>query len=325
MTAPGLPQNADIFIEISHDAWAALCGHESFAFPLERSENGRLTDLCRERLTQSLRGFLSRQGKRGRLTAWCAVEARGVSLRRLSLPAASSKEEFHRILRLQIESEFPVSPQELAWGWRAVGASGPAANGGAARREVMVAAVKREMLEDYERIFSACGISPFFTLAALARAAFYAAPSASRGATLHIGRTGAELVSFDQSGPVAIRILPWGGENLTRSPGKLGLNQEEAEKLKQAEKTGSGEWNGALEPAVALLVPWLKPLGTGATIYLTGKPAARPRPGSAFAAIARRRFFLRQPGDGGGKRRGPPPSLIEEIRRESQCLSAPAP
>ena len=141
----------------------------------------------------------------------------------------------------------------------------------------MVAAVKREMLEDYERIFSACGISPFFTLAALARAAFYAAPSASRGAILHIGRTGAELVSFEQSGPVAIRLLPWGGENLTRAlQEELGLNREEAEKLKRGENTGAKEWSGALEPAVALLVPWLKPLGAGATISLTGKPARDP-------------------------------------------------
>ena len=266
--------SADVFIDIGPGSLEALCGTDSFTFPLERGENGRLTSLCRERLTQGLRGFLSKQGRRSRFVAWCAVEARGVSLRRLSLPEASGKEEFQRILRLQIESEFPLSPQDLAWGWRLAGTPAAAANGGVVRQEVMVAAVKREILEDYERAFAACGVLPIFTLAALARAAFYPPPPAASGAVLHLGRAYSELVSFDPNGPVSIRILPWGGENITRSfQEKMGLHHDEAEKLKLAEKANSTDWTPVLEPAVAALTPHLKSLGAGAKIYLTGKPA----------------------------------------------------
>jgi hypothetical protein len=280
-----MQHGADVFIDIGSGSLEALCGNDSFSFPLERSENGRLTGPCRERLTQSLRGFLSKQGKRARLTAWCAVEARGVSLRRLSLPAASGKEEFQRILRLQIESEFPLSPQDLAWGWRAAGPPLPGANGGAARQEVMVAAVKREMLEDYEKVLGACGVLPFFTVAALARAAFYPPPPAASGAVLHTGRAYSELVSFDRQGPVSIRIVPWGGENVTRSlQEKMGLNHEDAEKLKLTEKGDCRDGANALEPAVAVLTPYLKPIGSGARIYLTGKPARD----SSLAPLLRR-------------------------------------
>ena len=296
MTGPGMQHSADVLIDIGPGSLEALCGNDPFSFPLERGENGRLTSLCRERLTQNLRGFLSKQGRRSRFTAWCAVEARGVSLRRLSLPAAPGKEEFQRILRLQIESEFPLSPQEPGVGMAVGGPPAAAANGGVARQEVMVAAVKREMLEDYERVFAACAVLPFFTLAALARAAFYPPPPADSGAVLHLGRAYSELVSFDHNGPASIRILPWGGENITRSlQEKMGLNHDDAEKLKLADKADSRDWTQALEPALATLTPCLKSLARDENLS-DRKTGARCPACAAFKPLARRRPFLRKPG-----------------------------
>src|SRR5439155_26316122 len=97
-----------------------LDGEDGLELSLERLENGRLTPACRERLTSSLRLFLKRHKWRPRPRSVCAIGARGVSLRRLSLPA-SSKEELDRVLMLQIEREFPLSPDELAWGYRQLG------------------------------------------------------------------------------------------------------------------------------------------------------------------------------------------------------------
>jgi Tfp pilus assembly protein PilN len=275
-------EGAGLFIDIGQSSLKAVRGEDAFEFPLERGENGRLTDLCRERLTVSLRGFLGKPGRWSGESAWCAIGARGVSLRRLNLPA-SARDEFERVLRLQIESEFPLSPEELAWGWRATGPAASPAGGGSARQEVLVVAVKRDMLEDYAGIFGVCGVVPIFTLAALARAALYP-PQAGTRAVLNIGRTHTEWVSFDQGGPNSIRILPWGGENITLwLQGKLGLSHDEAERIKIATdpvEAGPDKGGGPFRDAtgaVAALAEYLRPAASGTKIYLTGKSARDPR------------------------------------------------
>jgi hypothetical protein len=264
-----------LFIDIGQSLFQAVIGDDVFAFPLERGENGRLTALCRERLTASLRGFL---GKRAAgQSALCAVSARGVSMRRLTLPA-SPPDELQRVLRLQIESEFPLSPDELAWGSRPVGPPKPA-NGGPARQELLVAAVKKEALEEYASILAACGVNPLFTLAALARAEFYAAP-AGACAVLDIGRTHSELTFFEAGVPVSIRILAWGGETITRSiQEKLGVSHDEAEKLKITPDPGPRGplLQSATESALAALARGIKSAPPGDKLYLTGKSALAPR------------------------------------------------
>src|SRR5438270_71868 len=145
--------------------------------------------------------------------AFCAIGARGVSLRRLTLPA-SSKEELERLLALQIEREFPLSPDELAWGYRPLGRT--SGNGAAGLQELLVVAVKKEVLQEYSEILSGCGLSPLFTLAALARSSL-CSTSLGSFAILDIGQSQSELISFDNGVPGAIRILPWGGENITQA------------------------------------------------------------------------------------------------------------
>ena len=108
-----------LYVEIEQRSLKVLNGEGGLDFPLERQENGRLTRLCREQLTRSLCGALKRKRWQPRMRALCAIGARGVSLRRLTLPSATN-EEFQRLLRLQIESEFPLPPDQLAWGYRRV-------------------------------------------------------------------------------------------------------------------------------------------------------------------------------------------------------------
>ncbi len=198
-----------LFIDIGQTSWQVLNGDDFMTFPVERLENGRLTDPCRERLAAGLRNFVNKKGWRPRRRAFVAIGARGVSLRRLSLPTAP-RDEFQRLLRLQIESEFPLPPDELAWGWQLL-----AQNSG--RQEILVAAVKKEMIESYAQILGACGISPLFTLAALARAALCPPPLPSC-AVLHIGAAESELLSFQDGAPSAIRLLPWGIDSSVPPP-----------------------------------------------------------------------------------------------------------
>jgi hypothetical protein len=272
-----------LFIDIGQGSLRAVQGEDAFAYPLERGENGRLTDLCRERLTVSLRGFVVQKGRASGRSAFCTISARGVSMRRLSLPA-SSEEELQRVLRLQIESEFPLSPDQLAWGSRPIGPAKAGANGGPARQELLVVAVKKEVLEEYAGVLSACGVVPRFTLAALARAELHP-PPAGACAVLDIGRTHSELMSFQDGVPASIRILAWGGENITRAIAeKLAISHDEAEKLKLTMDQPGVAFGpqgtllqSATEFALAELAKNLRPAALGARLYLTGKSARDSR------------------------------------------------
>ncbi|MEY4385853.1 MAG: Type pilus assembly protein PilM [Verrucomicrobiota bacterium] len=189
-----------VYIEIGQTSLKVLRGDAGLDMPLERAATGRLTLACREKLVASLQQFLDRKPWQPQPTAFCAIGANGVSLRRLSLPAAA-KEELPRLLRLQIENEFPLSPEELAWGWCSVSPGGTAA-----KQEILVAAVRREMISDYAETLAAAGLKAVFTLGALARAALVPVPTSSF-ALLHVNGAQAELLVCDEGVPAAVRVL----------------------------------------------------------------------------------------------------------------------
>ncbi|HEY3864432.1 MAG TPA: pilus assembly protein PilM [Verrucomicrobiae bacterium] len=277
MTRLESKNSASLFAEIGQGLFQAVLGSDAFSFPLEREENGRLTDLCRQRLVASLRGFLSQKSRAPGRDAVCAIGARGVSLRHLTLPAAS-EDEFKRVLRLQIESEFPISPDQLAWGIRRIGPPKTPSAGGAPRQEVLVVAVKKEVLEEYAGVFAECGItSSSFTLAALARAEIYPPPSGS-GAVLDIGRVCSELAIFEDGAPASIRVLAWGGENITQAiQQQLSVSRDEAEKLKRSPDAPGPLLKAATESALLPLAKMLQSSAAGAQLYLTGKSALDPQ------------------------------------------------
>ena len=190
-----------LYIEISQTALKALRENAGLELPLERSANGRLTDDCKEKIIAGLQPFLDRKPWQPRANAFCAIGANGVSLRRLALPA-SAEEEFQRLLLLQIENEFPLPPDELAWGWQLI-----EANNNKASHEVLVAAVKKETVEDYANVLSTCGVNPVFTVAALTRKSL-CPPQLQPYAILELGRSQSELVTFDPGVPVTLRVLP---------------------------------------------------------------------------------------------------------------------
>ena len=165
-------ESAVVYIEIRQSSLKALKGEEGLELPLERTPSGGLTKACREKLTVRLQGFLKKEVWQPRFRAYCAIGARGVSLRRLTLPA-TTKENLKRLLALQIESEFPLPPDALAWGYRQIGSAetpvGQSSNSSGAKQEVLVVAVKKEVIEEYAEILSECGAVPVFTVAALAR------------------------------------------------------------------------------------------------------------------------------------------------------------
>jgi hypothetical protein len=207
-----------VFIEFKENSVHVLDGTDGAEFPLEREANGKITAASRAAVANGLRGFLQRNGVVGQRRAICALPARGVTLRTITLPALG-KEDPSRLLAMQIEAQFPVAPSELAWGYTQV----PNGNGnapvgqinGRTQAEFVVAAVRRELLEDYNALLSSCGISPSFTLAALARAG--AANGAASFGILEIGAERSELILFDERSVPALRVVNWGrkqGDNV---------------------------------------------------------------------------------------------------------------
>lgn len=226
-----------VFVEVGQTSWQILNGEEFVELPLERGGNGLLTTACRARLVSALRGMAGGQTWLSRRPAFVAMGARGVSLRRMTLPPAP-KEELQRLLRLQIEAEFPLSPDELAWGWQVLGQ-----NGG--RQEVLVAAMRKEIIEPCAQILVEAGFSPSFTLGALARNVL-SPPPVPACSVLQIGATESELLAFQNGTPVSIRFLSWGAQSaVPPAPGSLGA------------KPVAGEFyltgKGARNPAVAAL------------------------------------------------------------------------
>jgi hypothetical protein len=228
---PALLNAPPLFVEIGPDWLKVKRNQEALELPLERGSDGHLSAPAKEKTIVALRTFLKAKSWMPRARVWCAISARGVSLRRLSLPGGT-REEFHQRLLLQIESEFPLPPDELAWGCQPLGEPQPA-NGTMARQDLLVAAVKKERLVDYQEIFRACGTEPVFTLAALARWNFCGRPADSF-ALLDVSLQQAELTIFDHGIPVGSRILFWDG---TKPAGASGA---EAEALAQNIQGGLG-------------------------------------------------------------------------------------
>jgi hypothetical protein len=259
------------YLEIGQESLKALGGEAGLELPLERQADGRLTAGCRERVTQRLQAFLKKRPWQPRVRVVCALGARGVALRRLSLPA-STREEVPRLLSLQIESEFPLPPEELAWGYGTIRQGQPASNAPNGKQSFLLAAVKREALEDYLGIFAACGANPVFTLAALARS--HVCPHTPAAyAVLDLGQRSSELAIFQDGLPTAVRVLPWGGQDLAQTPVKaatgpaLGVSSN---------GQGASGASAAAESALACLARSLDGPLAVRKIYITGAIAWRP-------------------------------------------------
>jgi hypothetical protein len=201
MRSVNVLNNSDLFIEMGLDSLKLLTrDDDGLEIPISRSENGRLTDESKQAAIASIRTFLAEHGNPQ--NALCAIPARGVSLRKITLPLASG-EDFERLLLFQIEKEFPLAPDELAWGYQEV--EEPTG----ARTELLVVATKKETLAEYSELLEACGLESSFTVAALARD-YLCDHSAINYSILELGTMESELISFENGTPTMIRVIGWG-------------------------------------------------------------------------------------------------------------------
>lgn len=287
MKALELVNPARLFIEFSQDWLKAFNGTAGLQLALKREADGRLTAACKTEVVARLQGLIAHKTWQPRPRAFCAIGSRGVSLRRLSLPAAS-KEELQRLLPLQIESEFPLPPEQLAWGSQVLTGAGLQTGRPNDKQELLVAAVKKEQLEEYASLLAACGAVPVFTLTALAQSYVCPQPSCPY-AVLGIDRNHSELISFEAGVPVSVRVLPLGGEQFAGAErGRSFVANPSAALLRTAESaaTYGGAGPGPVRPGqiegVEKLAQLLHGQVAGRRIYVLW--TSTPAPGLDLAA-----------------------------------------
>lgn len=205
MTNLTLMKSPPLYFEFRRNTLKAFHENDGAELPLERAPDGRLTTAGRDQLVAALKQLLKAKGWPAHAPALCAIDARGVSLRCLLLPAVAGN-GLQQVVRLQIESEFPLSPDELAWGYRLQGPPQRQPDG-TLKQAVLVAAVKKEIVADYSEVLSAVGLTPAFTISALARAALCPFPPAAY-AVLELAADQCELAGFEGEAAAFVRILP---------------------------------------------------------------------------------------------------------------------
>jgi len=235
----GVMKARRLAVDIGYSSLKVLAGESGIEVRLERAGGGHLTPACREEVVRKVRSFLGRSARMPR--ALCALPSRGISFRSFSVPK-TSRDETERLLAFQVEKELPLPPERMAWTYQIHAARNGAAaaekNGRGkesrdALREVVFAAMRREILEDYEALIRSAGLSPAFTVGALA-AARVCPPVDGLWCLLDLGRTHSELLFLDGEKPVAVRTIFWGGASVTEAVARsFGIDESEAESIKK--------------------------------------------------------------------------------------------
>jgi len=241
-----LPGSAPLLVEIDQEKLVAVSAGSMMQFQLERALDGRLLPACKARLIEQWRAFAGSGLMGARVT--CAISGRGLTLRRLTVPRASAEEQT-RLLALQVEAEFPLPPDKLAWGWVKLreGAAG-------APDEILLGAMRSELLQDYTEIFNRTAQRVMFTPAALVRATTLPRENHC-AAQLHLEENHSELLTLENGLPASLRCFAWGTTNLAAAVGSPGTNGT-LERLAAsgfAVREGSNAWNAprvfATDPA----------------------------------------------------------------------------
>ena len=268
MKAPQFINQPHLFMEIGQESLRISNATDKLELKLERALDGKLSEACKSEVTASLQIFFRRKTWQPRARVHCAIAARGVSLRRLTLPIGN-KDDVQKLLPFQIEREFPLPPDQLAWGAQPLDGRKGSPNG---KQEYLVVAVKKETLEEYAGVLSGCGATAVFTLAALDRTYVCPQPLGTY-AVLAIEGTYSELITIDGGVPLSVRVLPWGGANLASGAraGSLSGTDPGGAPAQVVSLGGSGPLAiGAVAAPADELIRLVNGQSIGRSLYVTG-------------------------------------------------------
>jgi len=193
---------SNLFIEFTQTSATIAFGENVSTIDLRHEADGRLAQPARDALKDAIARTI---GSRRHERAWCAIGVRGVSLRTVKLPPAKP-ESLPQLLSIQVEKEFPLGPDQLAWGFRSANATATSSQ----PQEFLLVAIKKEFIEDYAGILSEAGIDADFAVGILSVAALAARKMSGSFALLNTGPARAEMVLCENGIPSSIRTLPVG-------------------------------------------------------------------------------------------------------------------
>ena len=203
------PSRAQLWIEFTPTEMRARTTGDGVEMPIERLADGRLSNASRDEIRSALERLKpTRTGVP--LDAICALPLSGVTVRGWDLPR-SSREELRQALELQLEAELPLPPESLAWGFT----QRPSTNGACS---LTLAAIRQDVLGDYESLLSSCELRATYRIAALARVANPSGTTdrsaSDRAAVLSLGSRHSELSLFHGPHPVRAQVISWGTDDL---------------------------------------------------------------------------------------------------------------
>ena len=210
------PTPIQIFAEFT-DSVFRVRGPVSFEAPLERDQQGGLTEGCQEKCNERL--LVSLDAKGANYEILCSIPLRGVALRRIHLPKVSA-EEIPGLLEFQIEKEFPLSLDELSWlSFPSEGQEVLEANGGL---DFSVFGIRRSVLRNYQAVFKNLTSQVSWTLSQLSRAETLGDGNLTReGLLFHIGQHYSEWIRLQKGAPIQSGYLTQGYDNGMGSDSKI--------------------------------------------------------------------------------------------------------
>lgn len=193
-----------LWLEIGFDRLSAWRNQDGKEIPLERNESGRFTEACMATVANELLHLLRGKPPFSRLKIHASISSRGVILRSVLVPKSAAP-EWPRLVALQLEAEFPLPPEQLAWGWL------PIPGNSADYQPIMLAAVRKDSLQPYQDLLAPLDGELQFSLAAFDRLELISSTSAAAVA-IQLGTSETEVSVRLNGHPTAIRWLPAVGE-----------------------------------------------------------------------------------------------------------------
>lgn len=210
------PTPIQIFAEFT-DSVFRVRGPVSFETPLERDQQGGLTEGCQEKCNERLLRSLDAKGANYEIL--CSIPLRGVALRRIHLPKVSA-EEIPGLLEFQIEKEFPLSLDELSWlSFPSEGQEVLEGNGGL---DFSVFGIRRSVLRNYQAVFKNLNSQVAWTLSQLSRAETLGNGKLTReGLLFHVGQHYSEWIRLQKGAPTQSGYLTQGYDSGLGSDSKI--------------------------------------------------------------------------------------------------------
>ena len=115
MTTPPQPSTHRLAVEIRAGSWRGRTASGGFDIPIQRTAQGNITDESKTAVVQALNDLTGNNPNQFKQSI-CAVTSGGTLLRTMDLPGVANDEALKNLVELQIEKEWPLPPEELAWG-----------------------------------------------------------------------------------------------------------------------------------------------------------------------------------------------------------------